>query len=188
MPDDSPRATAEPEMHAGTGRLAQIAAKPAVPGALAVLIGLVDYLSGPTVSLGVVYLVPLTVAAVFGHTVAALVIGLALPIARLSYFAFDVWEPPGSYAHVAINAGVRAIVLTLVVVLIWHARRARLLDRRVRALYGLLPICMYCKRVEEADGRWSSIEQYLAARSDAAFTHRVCPVCTGTHRNVFLGS
>jgi hypothetical protein len=161
------------------------------PGAwIGLTLGLaaLDYLSGPHVHLGLLYLVPLTLAAWYGRTQVALAIALALPIARLSYFVFDVWEPPGTLGDATLNAAVRTAVLTLVVMLLRRARRARELEREIAVLQGLLPICMYCKRIQDADGRWHSVEQYVAARSGAAFTHRVCPFCTDTHRTVFLGA
>jgi hypothetical protein len=169
-------------------RLSGFAARPAVWVALTLAIAAVDYLVGPHVHVGLLYLLPLALAAWFGRTRIALAIAVALPIARLSYFVFDVWEPPGTFGNTVVNAAVRAGALALAVILIRRARRARELEREVVALRGLLPICMYCKRVQDVEGQWHSVEQYVAARSEAAFTHRVCPYCTDTHRDIFLGA
>lgn len=57
------------------------------------------------------------------------------------------------------------------------ARRLLSLQSRVHQLEGLLPICSYCKRIRADDDRWFSVEQYLSGRSDAHFTHGVCPTC-----------
>ena len=64
-------------------------------------------------------------------------------------------------------------------------RRARELDRRVeeavkelKVLSGLLPICAWCKKIRDDRGYWSRIEAYLSARTDAQFTHGICPDCT----------
>jgi hypothetical protein len=169
-------------------RIESIGGRPSVLIAVTVTIAVLDRLAGPHVSLGVLYLVPLALAAWCGRTWLALAIALALPMARLSYFAFDVWEPPGTFAHVAVNAAVRLTALVFAALLIRRARRARELERELATLRGLLPICMYCKRIQDAGGQWHPVEQYLGERSDAAFTHRVCPYCTDTHRGVFLGS
>jgi hypothetical protein len=169
-------------------RLRALAARPAVWVFLAVAVAALDYLSGPYVHLGLFYLLPIVLAAWFGHFRLALAIALVLPAVRLSYFIFDVWEPPGRFAQVAVNAAVRAGVLALVAVLVHRARRAHELERELTMLRGLLPICMYCKRIQGADDRWYPVEQYIGARSEAAFTHRVCPFCSNTHRQVFLGS
>jgi hypothetical protein len=63
-------------------------------------------------------------------------------------------------------------------------RRARELDKRVqeavgelKVLSGLLPICAWCKKIRDDGGYWSQIEAYLGARTDAKFTHGICPEC-----------
>jgi hypothetical protein len=48
---------------------------------------------------------------------------------------------------------------------------------KVKALTGLLPICAWCHDVHAADGSWQRIETYLADRSEASFTHGICPSC-----------
>jgi hypothetical protein len=169
-------------------RLRSLGGNPGILIALTAPIAALDWLSGPHVSLGLLYLVPLTLAAWYGHTRLALAIAVVLPVLRLSYFVFDVWEPPGTFAHVVLNATVRAGVLVAAVYLIRHTRRAKELEREVVALRGMLPMCLYCKRIQTTEGNWQPVEQYVAERSDAAFTHRVCPYCTDTHRGVFLGS
>jgi ligand-binding sensor domain-containing protein len=64
-------------------------------------------------------------------------------------------------------------------------RRARELDTRVqeaigelKVLSGLLPICAWCKKIRDDRGYWSKIEAYLSARTEAQFTHGICPDCT----------
>lgn len=50
----------------------------------------------------------------------------------------------------------------------------------VRYLRGLLPICASCKRIRDDTGAWTQIEQYIAANSEASFTHSICPDCAQT--------
>ncbi len=52
---------------------------------------------------------------------------------------------------------------------------------KVKTLSGLLPICMYCKNVRDDAGYWKRIEQYIAARTDAQFSHGMCPACYLKH-------
>jgi DNA-binding response OmpR family regulator len=47
----------------------------------------------------------------------------------------------------------------------------------VDRLSGLLPICAYCKRVREGDDYWQAVEEYVAHRTAAQFSHAVCPEC-----------
>lgn len=60
------------------------------------------------------------------------------------------------------------------------AERILGLEGRVQALEGLLPVCMYCKRIDEGSGGWTQIEQYVAARTEATFSHGICPECFET--------
>lgn len=48
---------------------------------------------------------------------------------------------------------------------------------RVSALDGLITICASCKDICGDDDTWTKVEAYLAARTDASFTHSVCPTC-----------
>ncbi len=48
---------------------------------------------------------------------------------------------------------------------------------QVSRLRGLLPICACCKKIRDDDGYWQSVEAYVAAHSDATFTHGYCPEC-----------
>jgi CheY-like chemotaxis protein len=47
----------------------------------------------------------------------------------------------------------------------------------VKQLQGILPVCSDCKRIRDDQNRWKTMENYLAARTDATFTHVVCPGC-----------
>jgi CheY-like chemotaxis protein len=50
----------------------------------------------------------------------------------------------------------------------------------VKQLSGLLPICSYCKRIRGDDQYWQQVEGYIAAHSDAQFSHGICPTCFAT--------
>ena len=49
---------------------------------------------------------------------------------------------------------------------------------RVKVLSGLLPICASCKKIRDDEGYWNQIETYIRDRSDADFSHSICPACT----------
>jgi phosphoserine phosphatase RsbU/P len=51
------------------------------------------------------------------------------------------------------------------------------LRRHMQQLEGLLPICSYCKRIRDQAEQWQSIERYLEKRSEAQFSHGICPDC-----------
>ena len=47
----------------------------------------------------------------------------------------------------------------------------------VKTLSGLVPICGWCKKVRNDTGFWQSVEQYVGSRTDATFSHGICPEC-----------
>lgn len=47
----------------------------------------------------------------------------------------------------------------------------------IKTLSGLLPICASCKKVRDDTGCWENIEAYVSKRSNADFTHGICPDC-----------
>ena len=54
---------------------------------------------------------------------------------------------------------------------------------RITQLEGILPICMYCKRIrmEGANPReqdsWVAVENYISNKTQARFSHSLCPNC-----------
>lgn len=47
----------------------------------------------------------------------------------------------------------------------------------VKTLRGIVPICAWCKNVRDDNGYWQDVESYMEARTDAAFSHGICPEC-----------
>jgi hypothetical protein len=53
----------------------------------------------------------------------------------------------------------------------------------IKKLEGILPICSYCKKIrrEESDpsdqANWMQMECYISDRTDALFSHSICPEC-----------
>ena len=48
---------------------------------------------------------------------------------------------------------------------------------RIKRLQGLLPICASCKKIRDDAGYWSQLEIYIGDRSEAEFSHSMCPEC-----------
>ena len=61
------------------------------------------------------------------------------------------------------------------------AERTLSLQAEVKRLEGLLPICSYCKRIRDDENVWTGLESYITKRTDAAFSHGICPDCYETH-------
>lgn len=50
----------------------------------------------------------------------------------------------------------------------------------VKKLSGLLPICANCKKIRDSEDYWHQVEAYIAAHSEANFSHSICPDCLKT--------
>ena len=48
---------------------------------------------------------------------------------------------------------------------------------RVRQLEGIIPICMYCKKIKDDKQSWQQLERYISEHSEAMFSHSACPEC-----------
>ena len=51
----------------------------------------------------------------------------------------------------------------------------------VKTLQVILPICSHCKKIRDDQGSWQGIEKYVHERSDAHFSHGICPTCAKKH-------
>lgn len=60
---------------------------------------------------------------------------------------------------------------------------ARMISEIQQTIQGLLPICMECKKIRTTGGdssaqeSWKEIESYISQRTDAKFSHGICPRC-----------
>ena len=48
---------------------------------------------------------------------------------------------------------------------------------RVKQLEGIIPICMYCKKIRDDGQSWHQLEAYITNHSEAQFSHGMCPDC-----------
>ncbi|MCR9247744.1 MAG: tetratricopeptide repeat protein [bacterium] len=91
--------------------------------------------------------------------------------------------------------GTTVFLLILAGVFFLHSRqqRARRLElegliKEVKTLRGLLPICAYCKAIRVENGEWTRIENYVRERTEANFTHGICPTCVTEQLGEEIGS
>ncbi len=47
----------------------------------------------------------------------------------------------------------------------------------IKTLSGIIPICASCKKIRDDKGYWSQVEKYVQERSQASFSHGICPDC-----------
>ncbi len=135
------------------------------------------------------YALPVLLAAWYSGRWPAVTLAVGLPLAHVALL-FARPESPGVLtASIALTA-IRGSVVLLIA--LWFERFAdheRALERHVRTLEGLLPICMHCKNIRNEEGEWERLEGYIGKRSEATFTHGLCPACqTAYYGKYFDGS
>ena len=66
------------------------------------------------------------------------------------------------------------IILPLALTIIYYTRKV---FSRLKYLEGFLPVCSNCKKVRDEQGNWQEMESYIQNRSEARFSHGICPHC-----------
>lgn len=149
----------------------------------AALLGL-DHVTGPYVHFPITFVFPVSLASWHGRWQVGLLYAVAMPFAASWVRLRDAPWPAGI---TLLNAAVQVGVLGLIAWLVDRAARERRLRLEVRILEGLLPICSFCKRIRDPEGRWERMEKYISERSGAEFTHGLCPECREEHYGALLG-
>jgi hypothetical protein len=146
-----------------------------------------DYLTGPYISFPVLFIFPVALMAWFRSCRWAIFLSLVLCAARQEMSVHWQAETKFSLSIIFINTEIRMVVLFLVALLISRvARQQRGLLTKVRVLEGILPVCSFCKKIRNDENVWESIETYIGRRSEAQFSHSICPECGKIHYGDFL--
>ncbi|MBN2790154.1 MAG: hypothetical protein JXR69_08185 [Candidatus Delongbacteria bacterium] len=152
-----------------------------------ILIGILDYATGPQFGFFVFYYLPILFAgwymgrnyAILFSLLATLIWFYADSIAAQSYYSefFRYW-----------NSFIRLLSFSLVGILFSNFRinfdkekemnlKLTKALNEVKQLSGLMHICASCKNIRNDKGYWEQIEDYLKDHSDASFSHSICPSC-----------
>ena len=67
-----------------------------------------------------------------------------------------------------------------------HALDKSLSDALAKALSGFISICAYCKRVRVQENEWTPVEAYVTGKTEAKFSHGICPACNQRVRADFF--
>lgn len=57
---------------------------------------------------------------------------------------------------------------------------------QVKQLKGLLPICMFCKKIRNDENYWQKVEEYLTEHAEVDFSHSICPECLERNYPTYL--
>lgn len=80
----------------------------------------------------------------------------------------------GKWTQLTFAAGGSVLLAFLFALVLVQYERTR---REVGTLRGILPICVYCKRVRDDANYWEQVDRYIAHHSDVRFSHGICPSC-----------
>ena len=150
-----------------------------------VVVFLLDYATGPFVMFPIVYVIPITFAAWFYSKRAAYILAILLPAGR--FIIANQFEQPDPTVYLSINALIRIAILWFLAFLVSRtARQTKELSRRINQLEGILPICMFCKRIRDEHQNWHQLEGYITEHSSAQFSHGMCADCQKKHYGEFV--
>ncbi|MEM4248190.1 MAG: cache domain-containing protein [Candidatus Nanoarchaeia archaeon] len=79
------------------------------------------------------------------------------------------------YIALLINLALCIIVTFIVLSLTLALFKA--FNKEIETLRGIIPICCVCKKIRDDKGYWSQLEAYISKRSEASFSHGICPEC-----------
>jgi K+-sensing histidine kinase KdpD len=153
---------------------------------LSILIIAADHLTDPYIQFPILFLVPVTLAAVYHGRWWGVGLAVGMPWFRCY---FESRAVPWAVPQEAINTVICVVVLAGFAILVDRtARQTRTLMQEVKILRGLLPICSFCKKIRKENNVWEHIEQYVTEHSEAQFSHGLCPNCLQEHYSGFTSS
>jgi len=124
------------------------------------------------------YLLPVVFLALWSSPKQSLAVtGIAVFSSILMAVGF-LLSPQGHAWQGVTNRSYALVVIAATLALSVVRKRA---EEDVKVLQGLLPICSYCKKIRDDQGYWQQVERYIAARSEAGFSHGMCPDCCTKH-------
>jgi hypothetical protein len=142
----------------------------------AVIVLVIDYVTGRPIQFPIVYALPVGMAAWREQKATAYAIAILMPLARVGFHI--PWHETQSLSVAVLNAPITVLALILYAYLVDRiAWQKRALEKKVRVLEGILPLCASCKRIRNEKGEYEQIEKYITEHSEASFSHGICPDC-----------
>ena len=120
--------------------------------ALSLLIIGADHLADPYIQFPILFLLPITLAAVYNGRWWGVGLAAIMPVIRCY---IEVSATPLIMTQEVINTVIHLIVLVGFAILADRtAQQTRALRREVALLRGILPICSFCKKIRKEDNTW----------------------------------
>jgi len=148
-----------------------------------VVLGFVDYVTGYELGFFLFYFLPIAIAAWKVGLTSSYLISI---LSSIVWFLSDISSHP--YSSVLFAFWNTIIQLLCFLIIAYSTFKIRFLLReknetsrtrasQVKTLSGLIPICASCKKIRDHKGDWQRIEEYIEERTNAEFTHGLCPEC-----------
>lgn len=91
--------------------------------------------------------------------------------------ANDYIVKPYDVEELQVRIGVGRKVVELQSLLAGRIVELQVALAQIKTLQGILPICMYCKKIRDDKRYWQQVESYIANHTEAQFSHSICPDC-----------
>ncbi|MDH3328754.1 MAG: hypothetical protein OEM01_05920 [Desulfobulbaceae bacterium] len=92
-------------------------------------------------------------------------------ILDMPHFLFGAAQTPINWIESLFESVIIAVVGVIIISI------TSKLFEKMKYLEGILPVCASCKKIRDDKGSWHSIENYVRERSEAEFSHGICPEC-----------
>ena len=104
----------------------------------------------------------------FSNVAEAFIDALLLSVIVFPFLHFCIYRP--MRLHIVKQKSIEKERLELI-------RQLRQSLDEVKVLRGIIPICASCKMIRDDRGYWQQVDEYVKDRSEATFSHSVCPCC-----------
>ncbi len=91
--------------------------------------------------------------------------------------ANDYIVKPYNVEELQVRVGVGCRVMEMQSLMSKQIKELQSALEHIKTLRGLLPICMYCKKVRNDKQYWQQVEGYISEHTDLQFSHGICPDC-----------
>ena len=156
---------------------------------LNLIIGVIDYLTGYEIGMGVFYLMPISLLSWLINRKAGIIMSV---ISTVTIISTDILAGKviQNYFIDSWNLFIHFSFFTIVVYLIYQEKMSsdkneililklqKALDE-IKTLSGLLSICSSCKKIRDDNGYWKQIDLFISDNTNAEFSHSICPECRG---------
>ena len=148
-----------------------------------VVLGFVDYATGYEFGFFLFYFLPIVIAAWKVGPTSSYLISI---LSSIVWFLSDISSHPYSSVLFAFWNTIMLLLCFLIIAYFTSKIQFLLQEKndtsrpllsQVKTLSGLIPICASCKKIRDDKGDWQRIEEYIEERTNAEFTHGLCPEC-----------